>query len=150
DVDLGADLSRCDLAEKAGEIAQGVRTEIYGRQPDHDDPLGPFGKDIFGSVYRFTFLPWKKQRAVNRGRRCTFGRRWQPRRLHIWRPVCGHESDVLAINRNESTFAQPFEYSLACAQPRLGLFAVWPGIEHNRKQKHILLARLVKGLNTLT
>ena len=56
---------------------------------------------------------------------------------------------MLAIDRGKSTLAQSFEHGLPRAQPRLDLFAVRSGVQHHRKQKDILLVRVVKGLNAL-
>ena len=96
DVDLIADLSRRELIDEGREATQWVGIKIYGRQPDYEDALRIFGKNVFGIVHRFTFLPWKQQGALDR------------RRGHVclrWRPGRSDESDVFAIHRNKSRLA---------------------------------------------
>ena len=59
DVDLIADLSRRELIDEGREATQWVDIKIYGGQPDYEDALDAFGKNVFGIVHRFTFFPRK-------------------------------------------------------------------------------------------
>src|SRR5438132_11414280 len=110
---------------------QRLGIEVHSWQPENNHASGVAGENALGMISRLTFLPRHPERALLRVGIAGRDRFRQG-------PGRRHESDMLAIQRDESALGQSFEHRLPCAQARLALFAVRPGVQHYREHENML------------